>query len=139
MYSCNGDIRTRNGNRFGVLHPIALFPCRDGWFHINVVPTFWSTFCAMLDAPELEQDPRFALPKDRVQNADALDAEIHRRLGNLTKAEIFALGERHRVPTGVLQTVDELLADPHLNERGFWQPVGDELHPALPFRIREEA
>lgn len=139
MYSCNGVIRTRHGNRFGVLHPIALFPCKDGWYHINVVPTFWPTFCSMLEAPELEQDPRFAKPDDRVSNADALDAEIYQRLGNKTKAEIFALGERHRVPTGILQTVDELLADPHLNARDFWQPLGDHLQPRLPFHIREES
>lgn len=139
MYSCNGQIRSRHGNRFGVLHPIALFPCRDGWYHVNVVPTFWPVFCGMLGTPALEADPRFANPGDRVLNADALDAEIFQRLGHLTKAEIFALGEAHRIPTGILQTVDELLTDPHLNARGFWQQVGGQLQPRLPFQIREES
>ncbi len=135
MWTSNGEIRQRHGNDFGLLYPISMFPCADGWFHINVVPTFWSAFTHMLGAPELETDPRFAESSDRVLNRDLLDKIIRERLGDKTKAEIMHLGKETRVPTGILQELHEVLADEHLAVREFWQEVDGIRSPRLAYRI----
>ena len=137
MWTCDGQIRQRHGSSFGVLYPISQFPCADGWFHVNVVPTFWPAFVQMLGAPEVEHDPRFATSQSRVDNADELDVVIHQHLGDKTKAEILALGEQARVPTGVLMTLDEVLDDPHLRERRFFSESQGLRTPGLAYRFHD--
>ena len=91
MWSCNGVVRTRHGSSFGILYPINLFPCADGWFHVNVVPQFWGPFTEMLGCPDLEDDVRFASSRGRIDNKDELDRIIFESLGHRTKAEVQKL------------------------------------------------
>ncbi|MCB1684254.1 MAG: CoA transferase [Pseudomonadales bacterium] len=124
LWTCNGVIRTRYGNAWSNLHPIAMYPCRDGWFLVNVVPDFWPAFTRMLGREELMQDPRFATSQARVENRQALDSIIIERLADSTMAEITELGQRHfRVPTGGALTFPELLAHEHLTARQFFREV----------------
>lgn len=138
MWQCDGDIRNRHGNDFGVLYPINVFACADGWFHVNVIPQFWDAFVCMLERPELSVDERFADNTGRLENRAELDAIINESLGHLTKSDIMVRAADARVPTGVLQELDEVLLDPHLASRQFWQRerVGDAevALPRLPFR-----
>jgi formyl-CoA transferase len=135
MWSCNGDVRSRHGSSFGILYPINLFPCADGWFHVNVVPHFWGPFTEMLGRPDLEGDVRFASSRGRIDNKDELDRIIFESLGHRTKAEVQKLGEQARVPTGVLQEIDEVLADPHLAERNIWCDINGMQSPSLAYRF----
>ncbi len=135
MWSCNGDVRSRHGSSFGILYPINLFPCADGWFHVNVVPHFWGPFTQMLGRPDLEDDVRFASSRGRIDNKDELDRIIFESLGHRTKAEVQKLGEQARVPTGVLQEIDEVLADPHLAERNVWCDINGMQSPSLAYRF----
>ncbi len=124
MWTFNERIRTRHGNDFGVIHPITLYPCKDGWWGVNADLTFWDAFTVMLGKPELATDPRFAAMPARIENAAALDAIVYEVLGDKTRAEILELGQvTCRVPTGVASTLPELLADPHLAARGYWQTL----------------
>ncbi len=137
MWTSNGDIRQRHGSDFGLLYPINIFPCADGWFHVNVVPTFWGAFTRMLGKPELEKDPRFAENADRLVNRAQLDQIIHEQLGGRTKSAIMRLGEEARVPTGVLQELHEVLADEHLASRGFWEEVAGVRVPKIAYEITD--
>ncbi|HJP49891.1 MAG TPA: CoA transferase [Pseudomonadales bacterium] len=124
MWTFGGRIRSRHGNDFGVLHPITMYPCKDGWFAVNADATFWDAFTIMLDKPELMTDPRFANMPERVEHSKELDAIVIEQLGNKTRREILDLGQRVcRVPTGILMTIPELLEDQHLHERSFWQTI----------------
>ena len=89
----------------------------------------------MLGRPELEDDVRFASSRGRIDNREALDAIIFESLGHRTKAEVQKLGEQARVPTGVLQEIDEVLADPHLAERRIWCDVEGLRSPSLAYRF----
>lgn len=122
MWTHNNNIRERHGNDFGVLHPITMYPCKDGWWATNADVIFWDAFTVMLGRPELADDPRFNTVAGRVEHAVALDDIVIETFGNKTRAELMELGQiTCRVPTGVLSTLDELLSDPHLAERRFWQ------------------
>jgi len=136
MWTSSQEIRQRHGSDFGLLYPINLFPCADGWFHVNVVPTFWGPFTRMLGMPELETDSRFALPQQRRDNKAALDAIIIERLSGRTRAEIMQLGEQSRVPTGILQTLPEVLNDRHLAAREFFLDVDGIRVPDVAYRRR---
>ncbi|MBS03794.1 MAG: hypothetical protein CMQ24_13950 [Gammaproteobacteria bacterium] len=124
MWTHNDTVRARHGNDFGVLHPITMYPCKDGWWATNADVIFWDAFTVMLGRPDLADDPRFNTVAGRVTNAKALDQLVMEELGDKTRAELMELGQvTCRVPTGILNTLDELLEDPHLRERNFWQPM----------------
>lgn len=134
MWTSRRETRQRHGSDFGLFCPINLYPCADGWFHVNVVPTFWGPYTRMLGMPELETDERFQLPHRRRENSEALDAIIIERFAGRTRAEIMRLGEEARVPTGVLQSLDEVLDDPHLAARGFFEETQGLRVPRVAYR-----
>lgn len=124
MWTCSRLIRERYGNAWANLHPIAMYPCKDGWFLVNVVPGFWPAFTKMLGREELLTDERFATNQARVANRDSLDAIITWCLSAYTMAELMELGQRKfRVPTGGAFTLEDVLNDEHLNARGYFQTL----------------
>lgn len=130
MWHCDGAIRERHGSDFYHVVPTNLFRCADGWAHINIVPGFWDPFAAFLDLPELVLDERFGTNELRRQNRHALHAIIDAAVAPMTRAEIRRRAEDCRIPVGVVQSLDDVLADPHLAVRGFWQSVhGGESAP----------
>ncbi|MEM7253651.1 MAG: CoA transferase [Pseudomonadota bacterium] len=135
LWTYQGRIRSRHGNHFENVHPLALYRCKDGWVAFNIVNHFWKPFTELLNAPELYDDPRFVTNLDRVAHRDALDVIIEERLQTMTRAEVLEAGQRqYRVPTGIMLNYDEVLADPHLHARGFWSrpdaPASPDVDPS---------
>ena len=131
MWHCLGTIRQRHGSDFYYVVPTNLFRCADGWAHINIVPGFWDPFATFLERPELILDPRFETNESRREHRDALHAIIAEAVAPMTRADVRRRAEECRIPVGVVQTLDDVLADPHLAGRGFWQTVGGGETPSL--------
>lgn len=125
LWHCKGEVRSRHGNDFWSLCPINLFPLRDGWAYVNVLPGFWDAFTVFLDCPELAIDERFTTNERRVANREELYRIITGVMATLSAAECETRAEAARVPVGVVRTFDQVLDDPHLASRGFWQNVHD--------------
>lgn len=122
-WHCAQEIRSRHGNDFWHVCPTNLFRCSDGWAYINVVPGFWDPFTLFLDMPQLALDERFTTNELRAANREALHEIIDRVVAGMTRAEVQSKAEEVRIPVGAVKTLDEVLADPHLDEREFWQEV----------------
>jgi len=65
-------------------------------------------------------------------------------LAGLGKADIESRAEACRIPLGVVQTFEDVLADKHLAERDFWEgvvlPDGSLVKsPSSPYRINGAA
>ena len=73
--------------------------------------------------PELAREPRFAEEAARYANQDELDALISAWTSGLDKREIVARLQAAGVPCGPVLSVPELLQDPHLRARGFFEWV----------------
>ena len=131
LWHCAGVIRSRHGNHFWPMTPANLFRCADGWVYINIVPAFWDPFVVFLNKPELLIDERFVTNEARRLNRDALHALIADALLPLTKARIARRAEECRVPLGVVQSLDDVLADAHLAERDMWQSVRRPTGPTV--------
>ena len=123
MWHCGGVVRSRHGNDFWSVVPTNLFRCADGWVYVNIVPSFWDAFTVFLERPELLVDERFKTNETRMQNRDALHALIAAAVITLAKAEIQRRAGECRIPIGVVQSFDDVLADAHLAERDVWQTV----------------
>lgn len=140
QWHCMGEIRTRHGNEVGSVCPTNLYRLADGWIYVNVVPAFWDALVVFLDRPELAIDERFLTNDLRMQHRSALNEIVAHTLLPLTRNEAAVRAETARVPAGVVQTMAEVLDDPHLAERDFWQrvrgPDGRVVRaPRLPWRI----
>ncbi len=142
MWHCAGRERTRHGNDFWWVVPTNLFPCRDGWVYINIIPTFWDALATFLDRPEILKDERFTTNDLRKANREAMHEIVEQSLAPWSKKEVEARATAARIPATVVQTLDEVLADAHLAERDFWQIVeggSQAVHvPSLPFRFDNE-
>ena len=127
MWTFGGRIRSRHGNAWENLHPTTLYPVKDGWFGLNILPRFWEPFAMMIGHPELVADPRFATNADRMEHAEELDEYILDALGEMTPREVLlSAQDTWRVPVGAAVELQDLLDDPHLDARGFWRSVEGE-------------
>ena len=91
-----------------------------------VTDRMWKALCAAIGREELAGDPRYNTPKLRFENSDELTEVIAEWAGHRTKHEAMAILGQAGVPaSAVLDTVD-LLADPHLVERGFVRTIDHE-------------
>jgi len=96
------------GSRHPNLAPYQALRASDGWFIVGVgSEDLWCRFCAAIERPEMETDPRFATNEARVRNRDELDRLL---------SEVFAAHPRehweramreHRVPGGPTAGVGE--------------------------------
>ncbi|HYA28325.1 MAG TPA: CoA transferase [Acidobacteriota bacterium] len=109
------------GNMSLSIAPHGCYPCKgdDRWCVIAAEnERQWAALEEILGAG-VAGNPRFATNADRLQNRAALDAII----ANWTKSnDAFAVRDQLQkagVPAGVVQTGEDLVNDPQLNERGF--------------------
>jgi crotonobetainyl-CoA:carnitine CoA-transferase CaiB-like acyl-CoA transferase len=98
------------------------FRTRDGW--LCVLPytdTNWRRFFELAGRPELAADPRYGTQQGRQKNLELVLGELARQLATRASAEwIAALGEAD-IPFAVVNDLEDLLHDPHLESIGFWQ------------------
>ena len=134
MWTEDGIVRGRHGNRWANLAPMTLLPAPDGWFMINITPNFWVPFTRMIGREDLSAaDHPWSVSENRVRDADEIDQVVLEAIGSWPKERIFREGQgTWRVPFGYLQTMREVLDDPHLAEREFWQKAGGTAGPVVP-------
>jgi crotonobetainyl-CoA:carnitine CoA-transferase CaiB-like acyl-CoA transferase len=118
-YYATGEVPGRLGSAHRVSAPYQAFRTKDGYITLGATtPNQWPKLCQAIGKPELEHDPRFATNADRKAN-DALLAEIiESALVTESSQHWLALFEPH-FPCGLLNTYEQVLADPHLQARGF--------------------
>ncbi|WP_156773978.1 CaiB/BaiF CoA transferase family protein [Bordetella bronchialis] len=76
-YFAAGKEPRKTGSAAPYAAPNEAYPTRDGWIMIAAYqPERWRKLCMLLDAPGLEQDPRFASNEGRVANRHALREEL---------------------------------------------------------------
>ena len=108
------------------------FRTRDG--HIAAVPysdAHWRKFFAVAGCAELASDARFATLSERNRNIDVLYTLIEPVFAARSNAEWSALLQEADLPYAVVNTVDDLLLDPHLQAVGFWHAMQHPTEGAL--------
>ncbi|ETW94640.1 MAG: hypothetical protein ETSY1_33990 [Candidatus Entotheonella factor] len=114
-------MRTGNDSRGG---PTGLYHTQDADIIITVASEEqWQRLCRALEAPELNEDVRFATGPARNANLDALRQEIQQRLGQLTREVAVEQFEKHDVPCAPVRSVAEVMTDEHFQQRGTLRPM----------------
>jgi itaconate CoA-transferase len=92
----------------------------------------WARFCdAVLGAPDLARDARFATNSARVEHREALDAILAARFTPLSSAALIERLDAAGIANARMNTVIEFADHPQLAARGRWRTVGS---PAGPIR-----
>lgn len=104
--------------RPAIAPPFGAFRTGDGHMVITTGnDKLFARLCIVLGAPWLAHDPRFAGGEGRKDHEAALTAQLEALLACRGTAEWCELMVRDGVPCGPINTVDRMLADPHVAGR----------------------
>ena len=102
-------------------------PCADGYVNIMGLGgrSRFADMCRMIGHPELADDPRFNSPMARLnpEAAEAFDEYYIPWLMEHTKKEAVTIAQEHNLLAGPINTIEDLLDDPHFKERGSWEEI----------------
>jgi itaconate CoA-transferase len=127
-----GSQPPRTGARHAAIAPYGPFEAGDGQAVFLGLQNEreWARFCeAVLERPELAEDPRFDSNSGRVENAAELDAAIEGELGGLTSEELISRLDAAGIANARMRSVDEFLDHPQLEARDRWREVGSPVGP----------
>jgi CoA:oxalate CoA-transferase len=135
-YAASGKPLGRIGNRHPFLAPFDLFECADG--HVAICcgnDHLFAELCAVIDRPEMAEDPRFRTNQDRVDNGvamkEALEAELKRQPAEYWLTHIHEGG----VPIGPLLDVVGALHQPQVAARNMLIEAGGLKMTGMPIKI----
>lgn len=111
-------------------YPMGAWPCKDGYIHIYGGRAYWDRVVKMLGNPKFLIDPKWLVPAAQSDPIlkDEFETFYLNWLMQHTKQDIMNIAQNNRVPCVVLQDISEVVADNHLNERGFFVELN---HPVV--------
>lgn len=125
-HTIGGRTPEQRGNKHPDAAPNDCYRClgENDWVAISISgDDEWRRLCDMLGRPDLTADPRFANHAGRRDHQDLLrpDVEAWTRT-RLKRAAMDAL-QAAGIRAGAVLTGADMLSDPHLNERGYYQSI----------------
>lgn len=121
-----------NPGRTGTQHPgrvpSAAFECADGgWVHITVSDQHWQGMCRVLNLDDLAADLALGTNAGRIAQRDRVMNAMTTAIRTRGQTEVADALRAAGVPAGEVNTVAQILDDPHVTARGV---VGHFDHPA---------
>jgi crotonobetainyl-CoA:carnitine CoA-transferase CaiB-like acyl-CoA transferase len=100
------------------------YKTKDGYIAIlPYMDSHWEIFCKKAGREDLLDDPRFKTLSDRVGNIDDTYQETAKTMATRTTGEWIELFGDTSVPTIIMNTLESLKDDPHLEAVDFWQEM----------------
>lgn len=147
VFTGEPNIPARTGNRHGALIvcPYNVYPAKDGFVAIIVNhDEHWRKLCTAMSRCDLIQDARYKNNATRIQRIQTVDDLVGAWTQNLSRKTIFDQLIESGVPCAPVRDLNEVMHDPHLQERGSltWVDHPEYGHmplPASPLRFNGEA
>jgi crotonobetainyl-CoA:carnitine CoA-transferase CaiB-like acyl-CoA transferase len=110
--------------------------CSDGKplaLHLSSQEKFWRSLLAVLDAPDIGDDPRFSTRAGRVANYRALADALQDRFVRRRRDEWLSLLSKRDVPFAPVNNVEEAMRNPQLAALGTFRelPLANGDRPVL--------
>ncbi|MBI4312459.1 MAG: CoA transferase [Chloroflexi bacterium] len=142
-YVMNGRVPRRMGNHHQRVAPHNTYPStgEDSWITIAVTSDKeFAALCSAMGRPELARDPRFGDMAARKRNEAVLDELIRDWTRRHDATALMRQLQRLDVPAAPVLHGGQLLSDPHLSERSFFETVthpeaGTHPYPGSPFKL----
>lgn len=124
VYSFTGRSPERGQLRH--IAPRGAFRCSDGYLALNIPDDIqWQRLCEAMGRQDLKTDPRTADGTARGGHMDLIRPIIEDWLADKTRAEAVDLLQKHGVPSGPVNTAEDIFADPHVAARDMLVTVDD--------------
>ncbi len=118
-YLATGSVPPRRGTEGNGGLPSQAFQCRDrGIIVICGSEAQYREFCAVLQHPELGEDPRFVTNRQRLLHRTELAATFGALTAQWHAADLLAALKAAGIPSGPINTYPEVFADPQVLHRG---------------------
>lgn len=102
--------------------PSAAFQCLDGgWLHISGSDQHWTAICRVLGLDDLAADPALAANAGRVADRDRVMQAMREAIARRDRGPLAEALRAADVPAGEVNSVREILNDPHMQVRGVVQ------------------
>ena len=110
----NGAVRRHMGN--DLIYGVGgCFPTKDGFAEINCLTgDMWERMCGLMQRPALLQDARFATGPGRYQHRHVINPIVQQWTMSMTTAQVVQALLDIGIPSGPVQTVDQLPSDPQV-------------------------
>jgi CoA:oxalate CoA-transferase len=121
-----GNYTARTGNRHGgmSLTPYNVYKAADGFVAIICNnERHWIALGKALKREDWTTDPKYNPLAERVARMDQLDNEINTETSKYTRMQLFELLNKTGAACAPVRTLHEVLADPHLRERGMLHDI----------------
>jgi crotonobetainyl-CoA:carnitine CoA-transferase CaiB-like acyl-CoA transferase len=140
-YQYSGELQTKRESigRMNAL-PNGIYPCADGYVHINAQVAWWPRMCRAIGRTELIDDPEYTSRLTDLEAVPDFDALIYPWLLERTKQDIMEAAQAVGLPISALNTMEDVFRDPHLRAREFFQAIDHPVAGLLeyagpPFRM----
>lgn len=120
-----GVIREPSGTTVTGIVPTNTYRCGDGKF-VVIGGNGDSIFKRLMEAAgrtDMANDSRLANNAGRVEHEQDIDKAISSWCQNHSSTKILKTLEQSRVPAGPIYNAEDMLADPHFNDRGLFEQV----------------
>ncbi|PSP23604.1 CoA transferase [Halobacteriales archaeon QH_10_65_19] len=125
-YDYEGHVRERTGNRHPSTAPRNIYETKDGYMTMSASnQKIFERVAHAIDKPELIDDPRFADNATRVENVEALDAEIEAWTRQHTTEEAIDILEASDAIVGPVYDMADIFADEQYQARDALVEVDD--------------
>jgi len=117
-YLTTGVAPQRMGNAHQNIVPYQVFEVADGHMILAVGnDSQFAKFCEVAGAPHIAQDPRFARNAERVRHRATLVPMLAALMKARTRSDWLASLEAAKVPSGPINDLADVFADPHVQAR----------------------
>jgi crotonobetainyl-CoA:carnitine CoA-transferase CaiB-like acyl-CoA transferase len=118
-YLASGEPPQRIGNAHPNVVPYQVFPVADGHVIIAVGnDRQFAKLCQVLGEPSLAEDADYRTNSDRLNNRPALIARLAPLTAKFARAELLDKLEAVQVPSGPINMLDQVFANPQVAHRG---------------------
>lgn len=140
--SVTGRVGERLGNRHPRHVPQNCFRCAgdDAFVHIAVTDdAMWAALCRAIERSDWGNDASLSTAAGRRLRESQIESGLEHWTLKHSADDAMACLQAYGVVAGVVRSPYDLVADPHLQARGFWQRSerafsGAYWHSSLPFR-----
>jgi len=120
-----GVVREPSGSTVTGIVPTNTYRCQDGKY-VVIGGNGDSIFQRLMVAagyPDMATDPALASNAGRVANETKIDQALSNWCAQNSAVSILEILDKNRVPSGPIYNVEDMVKDPHFNERGLFEEV----------------
>ena len=141
----DGTEPIRMGNEHAEHVPSNLYQTKgtDQWLALSIhTDDQWATLTTLMQKAELASDPRFSTAAARQLHRDAVNAVVAAWCLTHTPQALFEQLQAHGIAAAPVLNSRDLLQDPHLKHRNFYEtvthpePIGDRPIIGRPYKLR---